>query len=219
MRVGNPARRDEDAQGTKSACKAALRLPSIIAFEMGPAMTDLLPELGIHNDACLQLLRFGFLPPGGGADRAAPAAEVPLTSAVGKTLPDVRDTAQIDCRIPMPRVSAENVFVPMVGIRTVLHQVTVGFIRPGRVFLRPHPREFALHIVDKGAFGMVPEYVGRDEHDVPGGTGRWGGGEQAHEPDLPLAADITGRYRAANGVPRAYLAQQDFLGPRRRQCT
>ena len=64
--------------------------------------TDLLPELGIHDDACLQFLRFRFLPPNGGAGRPAPVVEIPLASAVGKTLPDVRDTAQKDRRVPMP---------------------------------------------------------------------------------------------------------------------
>ena len=54
---------------------------------------------------------------------------------MGKALSDVRDTGQKYRLMPMSRIGAVNVLVPMVGIRTVLHQMTERVIRPARTLL------------------------------------------------------------------------------------
>ena len=89
---------------------------------------------------------------------------------MGKALSDVRDTGQKDRLLPMSRIAAVNVLVPVVGVRTVLHQITERVIRPAR-FLRLHPRELALQIVDIGALGIVPDDVGRVENDMVAAQG------------------------------------------------
>ena len=54
---------------------------------------------------------------------------------------------------------------------------------------------------------MVADDVGRGEHDMPAAQ-LVGRRKHAHEPDFPRTADIAGRDRAANGLPRADLPQQ-----------
>ena len=144
-------------------------------------------------------------------------ADLPVSRGMGKALPDVRDAGQKDRLIPMTRIGAVDVLVPMVGIRTVFHQMTVSVIRPGRFLRRHHPREFALQIVDKSALGIVPDDVGGVEHDMPAAQ-LVGRRKHTHEPDLPLAAGIAGRNRAGNDLPRADLAQQN-PSPSLPQCT
>ena len=70
----------------------------------------------------------------------------------------------------MTRIGAVNVLVPMVGIRTVLHQMTERVIRPAWT-LRLHPPELAFQIVDIGALGIVPDDVGRVENDMVAAQG------------------------------------------------
>lgn len=86
---------------------------------------------------------------------------------MGKGLLSVRDADQKDRLMPITRIRAEDVCVPVVGLRTVLHQMTVRIIGPGRL-LRHHLREPALRIVDEGAFGPVPYDIGRVDHNMPG---------------------------------------------------
>ena len=60
-------------------------------------------------------------------------AGLPNSRGMGKTFPDVRDAGQKDRLMLMTFVSAEDVLVPVIRIGTVLHQMAVQVVRPGRL--------------------------------------------------------------------------------------
>ena len=95
---------------------------------------------------------------------------------MGETLPYVRDAGQEDRFILMTRICAEYVFVPVIWVRAILHQVAARIVRPGKS-VRIHPHQFALHVVNEDAFGIVLDDVWRDEHDMR--PGERGGAEEA----------------------------------------
>ncbi len=127
-----------------------------------------------------------------------------VIDSMGETFPDIRDAGQENCLVLIAGIGAQDVLVPIVGFGAIFQQMAVTIARLQR-FLRLHPREFPLQIVDKGLLGIGLDDVRSNADDMVVAQAI-GWGEQAHEPDLSRAASKAGRNVAGCGFLCADLS-------------
>ena len=86
----------------------------------------------------------------------------PLTSCVGQARLYVRDAGQEDRIVLVSTVGTEDVFVPVVHISTVLHQIGIKVLNT-RKPPALHAGQFPADVVDHCLFRHIDQHIGRGE--------------------------------------------------------
>ena len=126
------------------------------------------------------------------ANRPAWDVNTPVT---GRTFPNFRYAREKDRLMLTTHVGHEDVLVPVICSRTVLHQIATHVFRSERHLLRIASHVVAFQIMNEGLLGMVVEDIRCGKHDVSGAR-FMGWSKNAREPDISFASlDPPGQYR------------------------